>query len=161
MKLDHEWLAQTSDLGRSGRGGGGHKICYIPFKTKVIHCSDAGSKWRLLCSLLNPMSKHLNRLRAILVYTLSGVEKMSDCWQLTQGRSILKRQCSSIVVGGGWACVMSICQESVNSLIQDSAINLWGFKKKALGGFLSWVVVPTHIYVQTPCKSEICIWCPV
>ncbi len=36
--------------------------------------SDVGSKWWLLCSLLHPTAKHLNRLAAILVY-ISAVQR--------------------------------------------------------------------------------------
>ncbi len=63
----------------------------FPLETNAIHCvfsgSDVGNKCRLLCSLLHPTTKHINRLGVILVYTCSGVETMGDWWQLTQDRS--------------------------------------------------------------------------
>ncbi len=62
MKLDHEVNARTqTHLGRSG-------IAVFPSKTIVtliiciFSCSDDGSKWRLLSSLLHPTTKHPNRL---------------------------------------------------------------------------------------------------
>ncbi len=102
-------------------------------KTKVIHCvfsgSDVRSKWWLLCSLLLPTTEHLNRLGDILVYPCSDVETTAAGWQLTQDGSMLKQQCPSIVVGGALACVMSLCQESVNGLTWDSAYDLRWLKK--------------------------------
>ncbi len=48
----------------------------FPSKPNVIlfSSSDDGSKWWLLCSLLHPIIKNLNRLGVILVYICSGDE---------------------------------------------------------------------------------------
>ncbi len=130
----------------------------IRFKNITNHCifsgSDVGSKWWLLCSLLHPKIKHLNRLGDV-VDTCSGVKTMADCWQLTQGGSVLKGQCSWIVVGGALACVTSLCQESVNGLIWDSAHDFWRFKKKSTGwifiiiGWLCTHTANTHLCSNT------------
>ncbi len=102
-------------------------------KTKVLNCvfscSDVGSKWRLLCSLLHPTTEHLKRLGAVLVYTCSGVETSVDCVQLTQGGPVIKHQCQSIVMG---CQAMSLCPESVNGLIWKSTYDLWGFLQSTL-----------------------------
>ncbi len=142
----------------------------FPSQTKVIHCvfsgSDVGSKLWLLCSLLYPTTKHLSRLGAILVYTRSGVETMANCSQLTQGGSKVKRHCQSTIVGGALVCETPHSQEAENGLIWERGYYLYGLKKKTLGGFLSIQDVcvqtlPTHIYVQTTCKSEFCIRWPL
>ncbi len=58
-------------------------------------------------------NKTLQSLRRIFAYTCSGVETMVDCFQLTQGGSVIKRHCQSTIVGGA-------CAE-----LRHSAKNLW------------------------------------
>jgi len=60
------------------------------------------------CSFLHPPTKHLNRLRDILVYSCSGVKTLVDCVRLTQGGSMIKLQCQPTVVGGACAKVHHI-----------------------------------------------------
>ncbi len=66
----------------------------FPSKPKVIlfSRSDDGSKWLLLCSLLHPTTKHLNRLGVILVYICSGGETTDDS-SLRAGSEV-RHQCS-------------------------------------------------------------------
>ncbi len=94
----------------------------FPSQTKVIHCvfsgSDVGSKWRLLCSLLHPTTKHLNHLGDILVYICSGVKTMVvGLLQLTQGWSKVRRPCQSTIVGAAFIRVTSHRQEAENNLV--------------------------------------------
>ncbi len=63
--------------------------------------------------IITSTTKHFNRLGGIFAYTCSGVETMVDCFQLTQGGSVIKRQCQSTIVGGA-------CAE-----LRHSANNLW------------------------------------
>ncbi len=47
----------------------------------VFSGSDVGTKWWLLCSLLHPTTKHLNRLIwDDLVFPCTGVDTMADWW---------------------------------------------------------------------------------
>ncbi len=137
-------LREQTHLDRSGIGA-------FPSNAKLIICvfsgSHVGSKWQLLCSLLHPTTKHLSHLGDNLVYPCSGFETMADCWQLTQGGSVLTRPCQSTIVGVGLACVTYLWPESENGLIWESANDLGGFKKKK-----HWVdfchyrvVVYTHV----------------
>ncbi len=79
----------------------------IPFKDKVtlIFCvfssSDVGSKWHLLYSLLHPKTKRLNRLLGDLLSSSAPESKQwrSNCLQLTQGGSKIRRSCQSTIVG--------------------------------------------------------------
>ncbi len=50
-------------------------------------------------ALLHPTTKHLNRLIwDILVFPCTGVDKMADSSQLTQGGSKVKRPCQSTII---------------------------------------------------------------
>ncbi len=78
----------------------------FPSKTKVtlilrvFSGSDVGSKWLQLYSLLHPTTNHLNCLIVdILVFSCTRVDTMADEWQLTQGRSKVRRSCQSTIVG--------------------------------------------------------------
>ncbi len=79
----------------------------IHFKAKgtLILCvfsgSDVRSKWRLLCSLFHPTTKHLNRsIGDILVFPCTGVDTKTDSSQLTQAGSKVRRFCQSTILGG-------------------------------------------------------------
>ncbi len=55
----------------------------------------------LLCSLLHPTTKHLNRsIGDVLVFPCTGVDTMADGWQLTQGGAKVRRTCQSTIMGG-------------------------------------------------------------
>ncbi len=147
----------------------------------ILGSSDIGSKWWLLCSLLHPTTDHLNRLGAILVNTCS-VDTMADCLQFTQGRSKVKHQCQSTIVGGAWVCVTSHVHQSENGLIWERGY-LLGLNKKHWVDFYHYrVVVYTrcqdtfqfkHVKVNfafydlsKTLKNHInlwkmCIWCPL
>ncbi len=122
----------------------------FPSKVKVILCvfsgSDVGSKWWLLCSLLHPTTEHLNRLIGdILVYICSGVETMTDWWQLTQGGSKVRQPCQSTIVGGAWVCVTSHRQEAENGLIWKRGYYFLGLNKNHWVDFYHYKVdVCTH-----------------
>ncbi len=124
--------------------------CAFALKTKVIHCvlsvSDVGSKWWLLCSL-RPKIKHLNCLGDI-VYTYSGVKSMADCWPLTQGGSVLKRQCSSIVVGGALARVTSSAK-NLWTAWSETVLMIFGDKKKHCTG---WIFIIMGWLCYTHCQ---------
>ncbi len=68
----------------------------MAFRYFIHHCSDVGSKWRLLYSLLHPTTEHLNRLIGDILSS-PAPESMADSSQLTQGGSKVRRSCQSIV----------------------------------------------------------------
>ncbi len=67
----------------------------------VFSGSDVRSKWRLPCSLLHPTTKRLNRLIWDILYSPApeSTQWWSDCLQLTQGESKVRRSCQSTIVG--------------------------------------------------------------
>ncbi len=139
----NKWFAWTSmHLGRSGGA--------FSSKTNVIHCvfsgSDVGSKLWLLCSLLHPTTKHHNRLGDNLVYPCSSVETMADCWQLTQGGSMLKCQCQSKIVGGACAELRHSAKNLRTAWSEKVIIIIGDLKKKSTGWifiFIGWMCAHT------------------
>ncbi len=129
----------------------------IHFKAKVtlILCvfsgSDVGSKWWLLYSLLNPTTEHLNR------FPFTGVDKMVEWWQHTQGGSKVRWPCQSTNVG----VVCTDVRHSDRNL-RTAWLEKWYFKiakKKKNTGWIFIIIrwmcthtLPTHIYVKTTWK---------
>ncbi len=119
----------------------------IPVKAKVtlilcvFSCSDVGSKWWLLYSLLHPTTEHFNRLIGdIFVFPCTGVDIMADSSQLTQGGSKVRRSCQSTIVGAA-------CTELRHSdrTLRTSLIWERGFYKKHWVDFYNYRMdVYTH-----------------
>ncbi len=96
---------------------------HIPFTNKsnpLFSSSDVGSKWQLLCSLLHPTTKHLNRYEVSIFLSTSALAVKRwwlDRRQLTQGGSKVKRYCQSTIRGAVFVHVTSHRQEAENGLI--------------------------------------------
>ncbi len=134
-----------------GRSGG-----VFPSETNIIHYvfsgSDVWSKWWLLCSLLHPTTKHLNRLGAILVNNRSSIKTMADCWQLTQCRSVIKPKTDATVNQQSWEGPVQnyLSAKNLRSAWYEKGVWIYRDFKKSTGwifiiiGWLCTYTVKTH-----------------